>query len=506
MATTKKYKVGDIRNGCVVLPPQQRKTILFISDLHIRQSGLGSQKKQIIYGTCHRYNFIDLGYIEGSSILKQYPVQDYSKVVQQQTGVQDAKVLLKVFDFYGAYQPQHKSQVQSRFMRYIDQFKPDALFHFTDPHSWFWLYQIQNFVRSKLPIIYYSIWDNMPYPKYNQPMYACSDLIMNISKQTHNITNCISVNFPRQDWQTKYVAHGINTQQFRPLSKRNSHYKNMAQKLQRDKYDFILLFVNKNLERKQTALLMEAWKWFNLNFLTQQQRERSLFLLKTDPFYSGGLPLETFREHTIHDGVNIKFLNVGMNQDQLNALYNCADALISGSNAQGFGLSTAQGLAAGKPFISTVVGGLQDQMGFYSQDGTLYMNNPKLPTNCFKTIQKSSPWCIPVWTTATSYIGSPGTPYITAPAASAQSFTYAMKQMYQLGDQKRRQYGLLGRLWMHKQQVKMTASWMAQSMMQNIDQMFQNWKPLNQYRMYTAKPIKVDGLSGMYDPIKKEWY
>ncbi|HRT03256.1 MAG TPA: hypothetical protein P5513_04900 [Candidatus Diapherotrites archaeon] len=42
---TKKYKVGDIRNGTTVLFPEERKTILFVSDLHLRHSGLGSQKK-----------------------------------------------------------------------------------------------------------------------------------------------------------------------------------------------------------------------------------------------------------------------------------------------------------------------------------------------------------------------------------------------------------------------------------------------------------------------------
>jgi glycosyltransferase involved in cell wall biosynthesis len=43
--SVKKYKIGDIRNGTEVLPPEQRKTILFLSDLHLRHSGLGSQKK-----------------------------------------------------------------------------------------------------------------------------------------------------------------------------------------------------------------------------------------------------------------------------------------------------------------------------------------------------------------------------------------------------------------------------------------------------------------------------
>jgi|ADurb_Total_1213_FD_contig_31_2432576_length_1023_multi_3_in_0_out_0_2 hypothetical protein len=59
----KKYKIGDIRNGKEILPQEERKTILFLSDLHLRHSGLGSQKKEIMYETCHRYNYIDIGFI-----------------------------------------------------------------------------------------------------------------------------------------------------------------------------------------------------------------------------------------------------------------------------------------------------------------------------------------------------------------------------------------------------------------------------------------------------------
>jgi hypothetical protein len=36
-------------------------------------------------------------------------------------------------------------------------------------------------------IIYYSIWDDLPYPMWNAPFYGSCDLIMGISKQSDNI-------------------------------------------------------------------------------------------------------------------------------------------------------------------------------------------------------------------------------------------------------------------------------------------------------------------------------
>jgi trehalose-6-phosphate synthase len=54
------------------------------------------------------------------------------------------------------------------------------------------------------------------------------------------------------------------------------------------------------------------------------------------------MPLNIYQEDIIHDPtVDIKFITQGMDQHELVALYNCADALISYSTAEGFGLSSA---------------------------------------------------------------------------------------------------------------------------------------------------------------------
>lgn len=498
----KKYKIGDIRYGSQVLNPKDRKTILFIADLHLRHSGVGSQKKQIIYGTCHRYNYIDLGYIQNYDFSKTI-ITDMSKEIESKTGVEGADV--KVIP-YNIYDKENTQKLQSDLLQIIDQFKPDALYHFTDPHSWYWMYEIESLIRSKIPIIYYNIWDNLPYPKYNQRYYSCSDLIMNISKQTQNIVNQVCVNYKREDWQTKYVPHGINMETFKPMSKRNPVLKNLKKQLNVDNFDFILLFVNKNIVRKQAVLIMQAWKYFVKEYLTKQERQKALLIMKTQINYGPGMPLKIYAEDVIQDDeVNIMFLDTGLEQEQLCALYNLADGVVSYSTAQGFGLTTAEGLACGIPFIAPVMGGLQDQMGFEDKDGNLYVNNIQLPSNCYAKHTKHKSWVYPVFPKATGATGSMITPYIYQMYASLEDMVQAMRLLWNTPKEQRQKIGLQGRNWMQTQEVRMSSELMCKYQIKYIDEMFQNWKPKSKINMFKAQPINKKTNSGSYNPVTKRW-
>ena len=58
--------------------------------------------------------------------------------------------------------------------------------------------------------MYYNIWDDVPYPLWNEDYYESCDLLMNISKQTQNIVKNVIRRFPKPDWAVQYVPHGIN--------------------------------------------------------------------------------------------------------------------------------------------------------------------------------------------------------------------------------------------------------------------------------------------------------
>jgi hypothetical protein len=96
--------------------------------------------------------------------------------------------------------------------------KPDAIMHYTDPRFWGWLYDMEHEIRQNTPIFYYNIWDDWPAPQYNEFFYECSDLIMNISKQSVAIVKDVAKKKPRTDWDCTYIPHGISESYFKPVS------------------------------------------------------------------------------------------------------------------------------------------------------------------------------------------------------------------------------------------------------------------------------------------------
>ena len=94
------------------------------------------------------------------------------------------------------------------------------LYFITQTHRfWEWLYQMEHEVRQHIPIFYYNIWDDLPYPIWNEPFYESCDLIMNISKQTVNIVDNVRKDVPTNEWNNTYIPHGINHKNFYPINK-----------------------------------------------------------------------------------------------------------------------------------------------------------------------------------------------------------------------------------------------------------------------------------------------
>ena len=106
--------------------------------------------------------------------------------------IKDAYVKLYPVDGYG--------NEQSLFQVMAIE-KPDALLHFTDPRFWGWLYALEKQIRTRIPLGFLDIWDDIPYPMYNRSFYESCDFLFAISKQSDNINkwvmspeNCCRVN------------------------------------------------------------------------------------------------------------------------------------------------------------------------------------------------------------------------------------------------------------------------------------------------------------------------
>lgn len=144
-------------------------------------SGVGTMAREIIEGTVHRFNWVQIGaavsHPEAGKIL------DLSDSVNQELNMTDASVKIIPYNGYG----------DSRLVRQILEVEqPDAILHFTDPRYWIWLYQMEHEIRQNIPMFFYAIWDDLPYPYYNENFYRSDDWIGCISKQTYNIVKHVS--------------------------------------------------------------------------------------------------------------------------------------------------------------------------------------------------------------------------------------------------------------------------------------------------------------------------
>jgi len=172
------YNVGDMRNGSEVLPSDKRPVILLLSDDMRMSSGIATVSKELVFGLCHRYSFVQLG--AGVNHPERGKVLDLNDDVTQRTGVPDAFVRIVPWAGYG------DANILRQLMM---QFKPSAIMIFTDPRYFKWIFDMEAEIRENIPLIFYTIWDDLPDPKYNADYYASCDALFCISKQTYGIVN-----------------------------------------------------------------------------------------------------------------------------------------------------------------------------------------------------------------------------------------------------------------------------------------------------------------------------
>ena len=66
-------------------------------------------------------------------------------------------------------------------------------------------------------MIFYTIWDDLPYPMWNREFYRSDDMLLCISKQTQNLVKNVLRDYPKPDWAIDYIPHGIDENTFFPI-------------------------------------------------------------------------------------------------------------------------------------------------------------------------------------------------------------------------------------------------------------------------------------------------
>ena len=462
-----------------------KKKIMLLSDDLRMSSGVGTVSKNFVLGTLDKYDWVQAG--GAIKHPEEGKVIDMNQSVREETGIEDA--YLKIYPISG-----YGNQELLRQLMNIE--KPDAILHYTDPRFWVWLYQMEHEIRRNIPIFYYNIWDDLPYPRYNEFFYESSDLIMNISKQTHNIVNNCAVKKPRTEWDNTYVPHGIPESKFHPITELEVKDWEELQRFRKEVLhnkdkDFIVFWNNRNIRRKVPSDVILAYKTF-CDGLTKEQSQKCVLVMHTAPIDNNGTDLPEVVNQICPD-YDVIFSNKKLEEKQLNFLYNVADVQINMASNEGFGLGTAEAVMSGTPIIVNVTGGLQDQCGFklkgkyvtykdYSEiisfhDDRKWKDNPDLT---------HGEWVKPVWPSNRSLQGSIPTPYIFDDRCRWDDVADRFKEWYDTPKEERIEAGLKGREWMLQEEIGMSCTNMCARFVHDMDTGFEKWTPRKRFTLYKA--------------------
>ena len=170
----------------------KKKKILVIADSPLAPSGVGTQTKYMIEGMLRtgEFSFVCL-----AGAIKH---QNYQPV-KVEPYLEDW--IIHPVDGYG--NPQVIRDM-------ITHYKPDALWFMTDPRFYTWLWNMEDEIRPNIPMIYYHVWDNYPYPDFNKAYYDSNDVVCTISKVTDDIVRTVS-----PDTECIRIQHAVDTTVFK---------------------------------------------------------------------------------------------------------------------------------------------------------------------------------------------------------------------------------------------------------------------------------------------------
>ena len=463
-----------------------KKKILLMSDDLRMSSGVGTMSREFVLGTLQHYDWVQIGgairHPEDGKIV------DMNDAMRKQTGVKDAYLKIYPISGYGS---------TDLLRAVIDmEMGVDAILHYTDPRFWGFLYQMEHELRQNIPIFYYNIWDDLPYPMWNEPFYESCDLIMNISKQTVNIVDNVCQIKPRVDWDNTYVPHGINEENYYPINELDikewgdllNFKRNMTEGRN---YDFIVFWNNRNIRRKLPGDVIMAYKTF-CDVLPKEKADKCALIMHTQPRDENGTDLPEVVRSCCPD-YDVIFSHKKLEDRELCFLYNIADVTINMASNEGFGLGTCESLMCGTPISVNVTGGMQDQCGFRYKDKLLTYEDYSWVHSLHEAeLWKEDEdltwgeWVKPVWPSNRSLQGSIPTPYIFDDRPRFEDFADALKGWYDMEPEKRRECGMKGHEFVMGDDAMMSAKAMSQNFIDHMDTAFEKWTPRKRYTIFKA--------------------
>jgi glycosyltransferase involved in cell wall biosynthesis len=363
--------------------------VLVLSDHALSTSGVGTQTRHLIEGLLKKgcWSFRQFG-----AALKH---QDYRTVVVNED------FIIKPIDGFG-----NPDLIRVT----LATEKPDVLFIFTDPRFFTWLFDIEDEVRQICPIVWWHVWDNYPYPKFNDKYYQATDLINCHSHMTYTM---LKDKYPEK---TNFIPHALPESLYFQLSD-SDIIKFKETLLGKDRKDhFVGIWVNRNAKRKRPSDLLLSWKLFLDKLEKKEGHKNATLIMHTEPSDSEGPDLFKVVEMLeIED--HVFFSRDRLEFEKINVLYNISDFCINTSYAEGFGLATLEAMMTGTPIIAPKTGGLTRQVVDHRDES----HNGVACDIEMQTI-----------------VGSQNVPYIYEDYTSTQTFADAMFKIYNMSDEEKK--------------------------------------------------------------------
>lgn len=475
------------------LPKEERKNILLLCDDIRMHSGVATMAREFVVGTAHHFNWYNLG--AAVTHPEEGKIFDLSNDVNKKQGLSDANVMVQPNSGYGNADIVRKL---------IKEQKPDAIFIFTDPRYWVWLFEIEREIRSQIPIMWLNIWDEYPAPMYNKVYYNSVDVLMAISKQTLNI-NRLVLGKHAEGKVLEYVPHGIDHNMFFPILRGTGEYKSLMEfKLKTipvSNVEFVVFFNSRNIQRKHPADLILAYRLF-CDQIGKEAAKKCALILHTTSKDPNGTDLNAVKEAlTDPEYVNIFFSQGKLSSQQMNLLYNISDLTVLPSSNEGWGLSLTESMMTGTMIAANVTGGMQDQMRFENDKGEWIDFSSDFPSNHRGTYKKCGEWAEPIFPSNISLAGSVPTPYIFDDKCDLEDIATAILNIYTLDPEERSRRGMKGREWATSNEAQMTSELMSNNIIKVMDQGFESFEPRPAFDL-----IKVDTLESNYITHKLTGY
>jgi glycosyltransferase involved in cell wall biosynthesis len=235
----------------------------------------------------------------------------------------------------------------------LRDYKPDIIWFMTDPRFFIWLWSIENEIRPNVPMVYYHVWDNYPYPKFNKKFYDSNDVICTISKVTDDIVKTVA-----PEVKSVRIPHTVDTEIFKKLTCTDEKLRIRKTISDSNPEKTIFFWNNRNARRKQSGSLIF---WFK-EFLNIIGHKNACLVMHTEPKDPNGQDLVAIIEELELTNGEVCLSTQKLPPEELANIYASVDCTINISDAEGFGLGTLESLACETPIIVNMTGGLQEQV------------------------------------------------------------------------------------------------------------------------------------------------